>query len=140
MFFICLRKKRMFSGFTPAASITRCTRVRSSRLFTQLLGTASTCLKEPVPSVTRSSQSFLPSAPCTGREKKSSSHCEDGAAAVLGETTSRETTVSASLVVRACIGRREQPCSKLKPRTEEIRRRAPPRNGLRAAAPIRSVM
>ena len=132
MFFICLRKNRMFSGFTLDASITRCTRVRSSRLFTQLLGTASTCLKEPVPSVTRSSQSFLPSAPCTGREKKSSSHCVDGAAAVLGDTASRETTVAASRVVRACVGLREQLWSKLNPSTEEIKSRAPPRKGLHA--------
>ena len=41
-----------------------------------------------------------------------------------------------NLVVRACIGRREQPCSKLNPSTEEIKSRALPRNGLRAAMPM----
>merc|ERR1719453_1084122 len=76
------------------------------------------CLKEPLPSVTRSSQSFLPSGPCTGREKKSSSHCVDGATGtVLGVagTTPCAVAVSASVLVRAEMGRRMQLVSTLKP-------------------------
>jgi len=68
MFFICARKNLIDLGLTAEVSISRCTRWRSSRELTQLLGTASTCWKEPRESVTSSSQSFFPSAPCTGRE------------------------------------------------------------------------
>ena len=39
MFFICARKNRMVLGRTSASSISRCTRLRSSRLLTQLDGT-----------------------------------------------------------------------------------------------------
>ena len=68
MFFICARKNLIDDGLTSEASMSRCTRWRSSRELTQLLGTASTCRKEPRESVTSSSHSFFPSAPCTGRE------------------------------------------------------------------------
>mmetsp|Transcript_40199 Transcript_40199/g.106422 ORF Transcript_40199/g.106422 Transcript_40199/m.106422 type:complete len:263 (-) Transcript_40199:280-1068(-) len=63
MFFICARKKRIVVGGAGCSSISFCTRLRSSRLLTQFDGTASTWRSVPVSSVTRSSQSFLPSAP-----------------------------------------------------------------------------
>mmetsp|Transcript_50560 Transcript_50560/g.83806 ORF Transcript_50560/g.83806 Transcript_50560/m.83806 type:complete len:264 (+) Transcript_50560:463-1254(+) len=68
MFFIWERKNRIACGLTSASSMSLCTRFLSSLEFTQLLGTASAWKNEPLESVTSSSQSFLPSAPCTGFE------------------------------------------------------------------------